>query len=187
MCLSNASDVTSTNDWRRLMPAALTRMSSAPRFSEASAMASALGEIARDRVAATARRSGVRHAVAPLRPARACAAPPAPPRRPPRPSARRHGSPMPELPPVTSATRPLRSNSCAIDAARQALDRHAAVEALAAGNISCSRSSAVRACASMPSSREMRAVTCADLAAASRVMRCQVSVLMNLCTDRPPE
>src|SRR5688572_4668555 len=49
------------------------------------------------------------------------------------------------------------------------------------------RSSAVRACASIPSSREIRAVTCAMSRFASRDMRCHVTVLMNLCTDRPPE
>src|SRR5688572_26782706 len=59
-------------------------------------------------------------------------------------------------------------------------------------NLSCgkyfeSRASAVRACASMPSRREMRAVTGATSRFAARVMRCQVTVLMNLCTERPPE
>jgi hypothetical protein len=33
----------------------------------------------------------------------------------------------------------------------------------------------------------MRAVTSPMSRAASRVMRCQVSVFMNLCTDSPPE
>src|SRR5205085_9519267 len=50
-----------------------------------------------------------------------------------------------------------------------------------------SRMSAVRACASMPSCREMRAVTAAISRVASRDMRCQVTVLMNLPTERPPE
>ncbi len=55
------------------------------------------------------------------------------------------------------------------------------------GKYLAKRSSAVRAWASMPSKREMRAVTSPMSAAASRVMRCQVKVFKNLCTDKPPE
>src|SRR6202043_3948519 len=49
------------------------------------------------------------------------------------------------------------------------------------------RTSLVRACASMPSSREMRAATGAITLQASRLMRCQVRGLRNLCTERPAE
>ncbi len=55
------------------------------------------------------------------------------------------------------------------------------------GKYLASRSSAVRACASMPSRREMRAVAKPMSRAASRVIFCQVKVLRNLCTDSPPE
>ena len=48
------------------------------------------------------------------------------------------------------------------------------------------RASAVRACASMPSSREMRAVTAATWRQASRAIRCVVTTFRNLCTERPP-
>ena len=39
----------------------------------------------------------------------------------------------------------------------------------------------------MPSSREMRAATWPTVREASRFRRCQVTVLMNLPTDSPPE
>ena len=38
----------------------------------------------------------------------------------------------------------------------------------------------------MPSAREMRALACPTARFASRVIRCQVTVLMNLATLRPP-
>src|SRR5581483_2640199 len=49
------------------------------------------------------------------------------------------------------------------------------------------RASAVRACASMPSSREIRAVTGASVLQASRSARCQVNGFRNLCTESPAE
>ena len=49
------------------------------------------------------------------------------------------------------------------------------------------RTSAERACASMPSVREMRAVASATSFEPSRVMRCHDSGFRNLCTERPAE
>ena len=55
------------------------------------------------------------------------------------------------------------------------------------GKYLASRMSAVRAWASIPSSRDMRAVDVANGLAPSLVARCQVTSFMNLWTDRPPE
>ncbi len=55
------------------------------------------------------------------------------------------------------------------------------------GKYFASRTSPVMACPSIPSRREMRDDTWATPRAASRVIRCQVSTLMNLPTFSPPE
>jgi hypothetical protein len=49
------------------------------------------------------------------------------------------------------------------------------------------RASLVRAWASMPSSREIRAETGAMRSQAARSIRCQVSGFKNLCTESPAE
>jgi len=89
-----------------------------------------------------------------------------------------------KLPPVTSAVLPLRSKSWLSWNIK--LDRLAHVD-IVSGKYFRMRSSAVRACASMPSRREMRAVAGARALLASRLARCQVSGLRNLCTERPAE
>ena len=54
------------------------------------------------------------------------------------------------------------------------------------GKYFASRSSPAYACPSIPSAREMRALVCPTARLASRVIRCQVTVLMNFATLRPP-
>ena len=54
------------------------------------------------------------------------------------------------------------------------------------GKYFASRSSPAYACPSIPSAREMRALVCPTARLASRVMRCQVTVLMNFATLKPP-
>ena len=54
------------------------------------------------------------------------------------------------------------------------------------GKYFASRSSPAYACPSIPSAREMRALVCPTVRLASRVIRCQVTVLMNFATLRPP-
>src|SRR5262249_8302037 len=54
------------------------------------------------------------------------------------------------------------------------------------GNHLARRISLLRACASMPSKREMRAATVAIFRFASRVTRCHVTVFRNFPTESPP-
>ena len=99
---------------------------------------------------------------------------------------------MPELPPVTSATRPARSNSVAIGAAASQssqLDDHrvAAVERSPGKYFAQAVVGRARMRLHAFEPRDARRHLRRSSRLASRVMRCQVSVFMNLCTDSPPE
>ncbi len=104
------SGVTSSNGWRRLTPAALTRMSTCPSRSRACAALAAM--------AAGSARSAERVRASMPRAASRAAAPSSSgwrrasssTRAPARPSAVAMASPRPELPPVTSAVLPARPN-----------------------------------------------------------------------------